>query len=116
MSAVLSWATNAILFTLACYLAADTGNEVIAAVLAPAPEQTVEAPPARVAQNRSWSDRQVILSRNLFNSTTIDPPAAPGDIAEDIEKSKLPLTLPGTFDSTDPALARAAIEAGRYPI
>ena len=110
MGAVLSWATNAALFTLACYLAADTGNEVIAAVLAPAPEQVVEAPPTSPIQDRNWADRQVILTRNLFNSTTIDPPPAPEELAEEIEKSKLPLTLLGTFAATNPDLARAAIE------
>jgi len=112
MGSVLSWAANTVLFVAGCFLAADTANDVIASLLLTPPpaEAALEqsAPPPQ--RDRTWSNRQIILSRNLFNSSTLDPPAPPLDETEDIEKSKLPLTLLGTFASSNVALSRAAIE------
>lgn len=112
MGSVLSWAANTVLFVAGCFLAADTANDVIASLLlTPPPAETaVEQSAPAPQRDRTWSNRQIILTRNLFNSSTLDPPAPPVDETEDIEKSKLPLALLGTFASSDAALSRAAIE------
>lgn len=111
MGSVLSWAANTVLFVAGCFLAADTANDVIASFLTPPPPETATEQRAPApTRDRTWSNRQIILTRNLFNSSTLDPPPPPEDVTEDIEESKLPLTLLGTFASTDPTLARAAIE------
>ena len=109
MGSLLSWTLNGVLFAVGCLLAADTANEIIAAtLLAPASEARVETSAAPGEQTRTWAMRQVILDRNLFDSTTLAPPA-PEPEPEQIEKSQLPVTLLGTFAATDPALSRATL-------
>jgi len=110
MGSVLSWTVNGVLFAVGCLLAADTANEVIAAtLLAPASEaRDVGAPPPS-ERPRTWAARQVILDRNLFDSTTLAPPIETAEPIEDIEKSKLPVTLLGTFAASDPELSRATL-------
>ncbi len=110
MGSVLSWTANCVLFVLGCFLAADTANDVISATLL-APSREVAAPAARAeaAPARTWSDRQVILARNLFNSSTLAPPTPDLDV-EDLEKSRLPVTLLGTFAASDPAQSRATLK------
>lgn len=109
MVAVLSWAVNLALFVLGCFLAADTANAILAATLLSSPDETGEAaaPPPLVA--RSWEERESILSRNLFKSSTVES-AVDLEPVEDIEPTKLPLTLLGTAAAENPRLAWAAIE------
>jgi general secretion pathway protein C len=109
MLAYLSWGFNATLFVLGCFLAANTGTALIGSALTPPPEEVVvaAAPPA---PTRSWNDRQVILDRNLFNASTLAPPPVLAAPSEDLEKTKLPLTLLGTAASPDPRYAWAAVE------
>jgi len=110
MASYLSWGANAVLFTLGCFLAADTGSAVVGSLLAPPPiEGEVSAPPPP-AVDRSWSQRQAIVTRNLFNSSTLAPPAPAQSQDEELQATKLPLRLLGTAASGDPALARAAVE------
>jgi len=106
-----SWAANAVLFVLACFLAADTANAVFASLLAE-PEVAVAIPsPAqtRGAGSRRH-DRQVIVERNLFNSSSAGSGAAEVEISEDLEATKLPLDLLGTAAADDPAFAWAAVQ------
>ena len=109
MLSYLSWGANASLFVLGCFLAADTGNAVIASALTPPPDDVAvaSAPPA---PPRTWDDRQVILDRNLFNASTLAPSAPVVEETEDLEKTKLPLTLLGTAASPDARFAWAAVE------
>jgi general secretion pathway protein C len=112
MGSVLSWTANSVLFALGCLLAADTANEVIAAVLLPtSPVATVARvappPPPRA---RSWAEREIILTRNLFHSSTEAPALTDAQIQEELEKSRLPVTLLGTFASSDPNLSRATLQ------
>ena len=114
MGSVLSWTANSVLFAIGCLLAADTANEVIAAVLLPtaspevvAPRAVPAAPPPR---SRSWAEREVILTRNLFHSSLVAPELTAEQIEEDLEKSRLPVTLLGTFAATDPNLSRATLQ------
>jgi general secretion pathway protein C len=110
MGSVLTWTANGVLFVLGCFLAADTANEVIAAALLPAAPEAV-APRAAPAppRPRTWAERQIILTRNLFNSSTQTPPPTAAQIDADLEKSQLPVTLLGTFAASVPALSRATL-------
>jgi general secretion pathway protein C len=110
MASYLSWGANAVLFTLGCFLAADTGSAVVGSLLAAPPieGETSEAPPPAV--DRSWSQRQAIVTRNLFNSSTLAPPPTDAEPDEELQATKLPLRLLGTAAAGDASLARAAIE------
>jgi general secretion pathway protein C len=111
MGSVLSWTANSVLFVAGCWLAAGTANELIAAALLPvAPTAAVVSrpppPPPRVS---SWAEREIILTRNLFHSS-LDAPALTADqLQQELEKSRLPVTLLGTFAASDPNLSRATL-------
>jgi len=90
MGSVPSWTLKVVMFAVGCWLAADIANEVIAAPrLAPPPERS-----------------DVILDHNLSDSNT--PAPAPVQ-REDIETSRLPVTLIGTFAADEPSLSRATL-------
>jgi general secretion pathway protein C len=112
MGSVLGWTANSVLFAIGCLLAADTADEVIAAALLPSSPAAVE--PSRAAPTppraRSWAEREIILTRNLFHSSLAAPPPSADQLEEELEKSRLPVTLLGTFASTDPNLARATLQ------
>jgi general secretion pathway protein C len=105
----LSWLANAALLTLGCFLVANTANAVFAALLTPSPAERAPAPAPEPAAGRSWSDRQKILARNLFNASLLAP-AQPVEVDEDLQATQLPLGLLGTVASPDPQLSWAAIE------
>jgi general secretion pathway protein C len=107
----LGWLANTALFTLCCFLVADTANAIIAALLSQSPARAVESGPRGGLQNRSWADRQQIIQRNLFHSAKLAATAAasaPTD--EELKETKLPLKLWGTIAAEDPALSWASIE------
>jgi general secretion pathway protein C len=112
MGSVLSWTANSVLFAIGCLLAADTANEVIAAVLLPAAASEVVAPSAAPPPQRarSWAEREIILTRNLFHSSLVAPALTAAQLEEDLEKSRLPVTLLGTFAASDPNLSRATLQ------
>ena len=105
----LSWLANAALLTLGCFLVANTANAVFAALLTPSPAERAPAPAPEPPAGRSWSDRQKILERNLFNASLLAP-AQPVELDEDLQATQLPLGLLGTVASPDPQLSWAAIE------
>jgi type II secretion system protein C len=109
MKRVLILTANAALVILSCFLASGMIVDVSAALLAP---DTVEAGSAAAAAPVSpgeRTDRQIILTRNLFNVSTLSP-AAVTDEDEEYEETKLPLRLLGTAAAADRALSWAAIE------
>lgn len=108
MGRYLSWLANGTLLVLCCFLAANTANAVIAAWLAPTPDEVAPALAAAAPIERSWKERQVILDRNLFNASLMAR-AAPAVTTEELEATKLPLTLIGTAASPNPELAWAAV-------
>ena len=113
MGSVLSWTANSVLFAIGCLLAADTANEVIAAVFLPVSSPEVAAPaapPPPAPRGRTWAEREIILTRNLFHSSLVAPALTAEQIEEDLEKSRLPVTLLGTFAATDPNLSRATLQ------
>ncbi len=111
MGQYVSWLANAGLLVLCCFLLADSANAVFDALLTPAPADPSEgvSPPPPAA--RLWSDRQVILTRNLFNSSLLAPPPPPKKVVKEVmEATKLPLSLLGTAASPNAALSWAAVE------
>ena len=109
MKRVLILAANVTLVILCCFLASGVIADVFSAVLDPVAAEASPAPSPSAPATRSPADRQVILSRNLFNVSTLNPdPIDPED--ESYEKTKLPLRLLGTAAAHDPALSWAAVE------
>jgi type II secretion system protein C len=100
---------NTALVILSCFLASGVIADVTAAVLAPGPAEASAPPGAGTSAPPTPADRQVILARNLFNVSTLNPePLAPED--ESYEKTKLPLRLLGTAAAQDTGLSWAAVE------
>jgi general secretion pathway protein C len=112
MARFASWGVNAALAVLACFLLAQSVNSVFAALLTDVPSGGAagSAEPGAAA-GRAWSDYEVILTRNLFNASTLTPEA--GAVLEEtevLEATQLPLTLLGTAAADLPELSWAAIE------
>jgi general secretion pathway protein C len=97
------------LLVLCCFLVANTANAVIASWLAPTPEEVAPAIAKATGSNRSWSERQVILDRNLFDAV-LNVKNAPPPPSEQLEATTLPLSLIGTAAAGDPALSWAAVQ------
>lgn len=111
MISTLRRGANAILFVIACLLGADTADAIIAAVVLPPPVHKPESPGVEpVVAAAAWKDRQVILDRNVFGSSALAPAASAATVEDNLEATKLPLTLLGTAASEDPRFAWAAIQ------
>jgi type II secretion system protein C len=110
MKRVLILTTNAALGVLCCFILAwGIINPVIDAMLAPdVPEADPGAASAAVSP-RDRTDRQIVLTRNLFNVSTLSPDPVVSE-EDEYEKTKLPLRLLGTAAAADRALSWAAIE------
>jgi general secretion pathway protein C len=111
MTRYVSWVLNLALLGLACFLAAQSVNTVLAALLTPDPVGPASSGPAAAAPaTRPWSDREVILTRNLFNASLLAPdqPIVPAN--EVLEATQLPLNLLGTAAAEVPELSFAAVE------
>jgi general secretion pathway protein C len=111
MISALRRVANAVLFVVACLLAADTANAVFAAIVLPPRAQDAEEKAAEPDASPTWADRQSIIDRNVFGSSTLAPPAPTAeDIDKNLEATQLPLTLLGTAASQEPRFAWAAIQ------
>lgn len=111
MARYVSWLANAALLVVCCALLASTTNAVFAAWLTPEPVAAAnDAGRTPALAKRTWNDRQVILARNLFNASLLAPAQPVAAVDDDLEETKLPLVLLGTFASPDPQIARAAVE------
>jgi len=107
----LGWLANTVLFTLCCFLVANTANAIIAAWLSQSPGLAVELGPRSGTQSRTWNDRQQITQRNLFHSAKLSAPAStPKPTDEELKETELPLKLWGTIAADDPALSWASVE------
>jgi len=109
MARYLGWLANSALFALCCLFAANTVNAVIGSALGVASDEAAAPTETVPAAAPSRDDRQVILGRNLFNASLLAPAGA-AEIAEDLEATRLPLTLLGTVSALEPENAWAAIE------
>ena len=107
------WIANALLFGLACLFAASIVNQFLAGALEAPEVEARPAPPADPPRARTWAERQVILTRNLFNASTLAPPKpkqpAPAE-DEKLAATRLPLRLLGTAAADDPEASWAAVE------
>jgi type II secretion system protein C len=110
MGRYLSRFANAALFVLCCFLLAETANAFFAAWLTPAPADLSTTPPDATRETRSRRERQVILSRNLFNASLFAPTASSAPLEEYLEATQLPLRLLGTAAVSDPTLSWAAVQ------
>jgi type II secretion system protein C len=107
----LGWLANTVLFTLCCFLVANTANAIIAAWLSQSPALAVELGPRGGSQSRTWSDRQQITQRNLFHSAKLSVAASTPEFTdEELKETELPLKLWGTIAADDPALSWASVE------
>jgi type II secretion system protein C len=109
MKRVLILAANTALVMLCCFLASGVIADVTAAVLDPAVAAAGPAPSGAAPAARGVADRQIILARNLFNVSTLNPDPIDAE-SETYEKTQLPLRLLGTAAAFDPALSWAAVE------
>jgi general secretion pathway protein C len=115
MSRVGIWVLNGALFVLCCFLTANLVNGWLGEWLAGPPVAAPPPKPAEARVARSWSDREVILKRNLFQVSTLLPTElsaedAAAAAAEQLEATKLPLKLLGTVAASGGAQAWAAVE------
>src|SRR3990172_5475912 len=110
MISALRRGANSVLFVVACLLAADTANAVFAAIVLPPAARDSESSSVESIAAPAWSDRQAILDRNVFASSTLAPPPVETQVEEELQATQLPLTLLGTAASQDPRLAWAAIQ------
>jgi general secretion pathway protein C len=114
MSRIGIWVLNGALFVLCCFLTANLVNGWLGEWVAGAPAAAPPQRPLEARAARSWSDREVILKRNLFQVSTLLPSEPTADeaaaAAEQLEATKLPLKLLGTVAASQPALAWAAVE------
>ena len=76
MSRYGSWVANAALFVLSSFLLADLSNALIAELLTPDAAALATPDGAAALLVKPRRDRGVILSRNLFNVSTLAPPTA----------------------------------------
>jgi general secretion pathway protein C len=109
MKRVLILTANTALVVLCCYLASGIVTGIVAALIEPEAASASPSRAAGAASPRDRTDRQVILTRNLFNVSTLSP-TVDVDSLEEYENTKLPLRLLGTAAADDKALSWAAIE------
>jgi len=109
MKRVLILTANAALVVLCCFLASGIIADVSAALLAPDVASVGPSAATAATSPRDRADRQIILTRNLFNVSTLSPGPIE-DEQDEYEKTKLPLRLLGTAAAADKALSWAAIE------
>ncbi len=112
MARYASWVVNGALAALACFLLAQSVNSVFAALLTTVPSgDALAAAQTPLPAGRAWTDYEVILTRNLFNASTLQPEAVVVSEEEMVlEATELPLTLLGTAAADDSELSWAAIE------
>ncbi|NNL86467.1 MAG: hypothetical protein HKP27_12480 [Myxococcales bacterium] len=111
MSRAAIWTINVCLLVLCCFLAARVAIEVATGFLPGEVAAVPEASPATAPGKKNWQDRQVILTRNLFNAKGLAPTQlSAAEVEENYAKSKLPLRLLGTVASSRQEDAWAAVE------
>ncbi len=97
-------------FVGSCFLVAEMGNQWAATWLHVAPAPTPAAVDRLEATVRSWSARKPILDRNLFGAR-LEGGEEPVEevIDEEVEETRLPLTLLATIAALETGISRAAI-------
>jgi general secretion pathway protein C len=101
-------ALNLTLFVLCASLAERALTPVLAEWIDPPSDEFAALPRGSGPTQRGWSDRQVILERNLFKASVVES-AALEPTEEELEETKLPLELLGTAATEPATLSIAAI-------
>jgi hypothetical protein len=105
-----SWPLNAALLALCGFLVARTAGAVYDALRRSPPILVGAVALTPVPRElHSWSDREVILTRNLFNASLLAPAEAPPPPEEEVEETELPLGLLGTISSPRSEIGWAAV-------
>ncbi|MCP5058218.1 MAG: hypothetical protein GY937_16050 [bacterium] len=110
MSRTLILVANVALVATCCFLAARMIASVSSSMLVPDAGAALSQPLPVRPTDRSWDARQIIISRNPFNASTLAPAPPPPDEDEEYAKTKLPLRLLGTAAHESTALSWAAVE------
>ena len=109
MNRALVYTANGVLFLLCCWLAAG----ILVPIGTSVGDLEVSAPPPAPSpppRARNWGERQAILTRNLFEASTLAPAMAEVPYDQRYEKTKLALRLLGTAASSVEDESRAAVE------
>jgi general secretion pathway protein C len=110
MARYVSWVVNLGLVALSCWFVAQTVLLGVDAWFSPPPTGEALAAAQPPPGSGAAPDAQRILARNLFNASTLAPQTPIVDPEEELEATKLPLTLLGTAASDVPELSWAAID------
>lgn len=103
---------NVLLCALCCFQVAGLVNRVSGDLLMPElTEAHYGSPEATELSTAAWADREPIMARNLFGAKLFpkEPEPEPEPLAEDLEETRLPLTLLGTLFSDVPGFSSAVI-------
>ncbi len=109
MIRVIVYIVNGALIVVCCWLAAGVAVAIHASASAPSVSAPAPAPSLPL-HSRSWDDRQKILSRNLFEASTLAPALSVVADEERYAKTKLSLKLLGTAASSIASESTAAVE------
>ena|GEM_PF-968955 len=102
---------NGVLLALCCFFTARIVAAGAGGWLAMPPVAGPTASALAPETHPSWEDRQVILTRNLFNVSTLEPGKPVPPVDESYAKTRLPLRLLGTASTSDgDTSSRAAVE------
>jgi hypothetical protein len=104
------WLCNAVLLIVCGLSASHTASAVLEALESPAPVPPPIEIDVAAAAPPTWSEREVILARNLFDTSRFGPAAPPPPPpAEELEETTLPLDLLGTASESGSDAGWAAI-------
>ena len=111
MNRALLLAINAALVVACCFLAGRVLASWSGELIAPETTPVIRTASLAPSVDRTWEARQIIISKNLFNASTLTPAESlPTQEEEDLAKTKLPLRLLGTAAHEEPTYSWAAVE------
>ena len=107
---------NVALFALCCFQIAGVFNKVSADFLMPGPASIAAAPAPAAVAARSWKHREPILDRNLFGAQMFAEVAPEPEPEEELEETKLPLRLLGTWVTSvvEDSMAAITDKSGKF--
>lgn len=101
---------NLALFALCSFLTASVFNQIAAEMLIPMRASSAQSIQPRLERAPTWSEREVVVERNLFGSKPgSNSLAAPLPEDLELEETSLPIKLLGTVAAADPSVSTAAV-------
>jgi hypothetical protein len=114
MSQLVIRALSGALFVGSCFLVAEMSNQWADDLLRTTSVPTAALVDANASTARHWAARKPILDRNLFGARLVGAAEEVDEIVEEeIEETKLPLTLLATIAALETGVSRAAIHDKR---